>query len=273
MGGLRAVGEHQDATPEKEIGRLKPRTYHYLALTAFSAAGLALGGRAHSQGIGAVTYTAPVLHPGQVALLPPSQTFIALSPETTVFQFRLPHRDAATGKTRIDTLNQAGTTLLLEKLYYLPPNRKHGTNSSASIGAWYWFHSSSSDKLTVYGNYFYDSRVGFQVNVGGDTHLGLFEYYGFLLANAKVPSPKSPIGIQLGIGPYFNRRNGQSATFSGGDTGVAALLGVSYNQGLKSRISYSGELRYINYRAPAQELGLSTTDSLVRVYAGVNYRL
>ncbi|MGI4792330.1 MAG: hypothetical protein ACRYFS_26180 [Janthinobacterium lividum] len=257
---------------------MKPRSTNYATFTKHAAlttavlAGLMLGGRAQAQSTGAETSTVRPTGSGGSLKLPPAQTFIAVSPDATVFQFKVSLRDA-NGFTHTDTHSYAGTTLLAEKLFSLPPNHKGGSLSSASIGAWYWYHNSNIDRLALYGKYFLDNKIGFLANVGGDTHLGLFEYYGFVLDNVKNQTPTSPFGVQIGIGPYFNRRSGNDhLTFSGGDTGVAALLGLSYAP-KHSPLSYSAELRYINYHVPARDLGISTTDSLVRFYAGVTYNL
>ena len=249
---------------------MKTPTLKYAALIA--AAGLMLGGRAQAQSTGVETVAQTRGTTGNQLVIPPAQTIIALSPETTVFQFKVTLRNSD-GKTHTDTSSYAGTTLLAEKLYFLRPAHKNGPFSTATIGAWYWYHNSQVDRVALYGKYFLNDRVGLLASVGGDTHLGLFEYYGFVLGNLKNQTPASPVGIQVGIGPYFNRRSGNDGrTFSGGDTGFAALLGVSYSP-KKSPLSYSAELRYINYHVPARDLGISTTDSLVRFYAGVNYNL
>ena len=252
---------------------MNARHTSYFALAALAAGGLFGAQGAHAQTTGAETSSRrPAGGGGGGLKLPPSETFIALSPDATVFQFKITNRDA-NGLTHTDTHSYAGTTLLGEKLYFLPPSHKGGPYSSASIGAWYWYHNSRIDRLALYGKYFLDDRLGFLANFGGDTHLGLFEYYGFALYNAKNQTPTSPIGIQLGIGPYFNRRSGNDhVTFSGGDTGFAALIGLSYAP-RRSPLSYSAEMRYINYKVPARDFGLSTTDSLVRFYAGVSYNL
>ena len=237
-----------------------------------AALGLVLCGPAQAQTTGVETSTVRPTGSGSSLVLPPAQTFVALSPSATVFQFKVTLRDA-NGFTHTDTHSYAGTTLLGEKLFFLRPNHKGGPLSTASIGAWYWYHNSQIDRVSLYGKYFIDDRIGFLANIGGDTHLGLFEYYGFVLANVKNQTPASPVGIQIGIGPYFNRRSGNDRrTFSGGDTGIAGLLSVSYAP-KKSPLSYSAELRYINYHVPARDLGISTTDSLVRFYAGITYNL
>lgn len=256
---------------EKENIRLKLRKTRYIATAATLAAGLILGGRTQAQSTLFETNGTHRPGPGQALVIPPSQTIIALSPETTLFQFKIVKRDD-NGFTHTDTSTYAGTTLLAEKVYFLRPNRVHGAFSSATVGAWYWYHNSKIDRLALYGKYFLDNRFGFQLNIGGDSHLGLFEYYLFALANIKNNTPQSPVGVQIGIGPYINRRSGKDETFSGGDPGIAALLGVGYAP-KNSPLSYSAELRYINYHVPAKDLGVSTTDSLLRFYAGVNYKL
>ena len=252
---------------------MKSRRIMFAALAAAVAAGLTLGGRAQAISTGAEQNPPPQARPGQQQSLPAPITIVAISPETTVFQFRVPHRDPATGKTQVNTITDLGTTVVAEKLFYLPSNvnRKKGPLSSATLGAWYWYHNSKVDRLSLYGKYFYDNRVGVQFNAGGDTHLGLFEYYAFVLYNAKNQSQTSPVGIQLGLGPYVSRRNAQTETFSGGDTGITGLFDLSYTQ--STRISYSGEIWYVNYHAPARDFGISTTDSLLRFYVGVNYKL
>jgi hypothetical protein len=249
---------------------LKSCMIRYTLVAASALALLLPGGGARAISTGAETEEPPVVVPGATQKTLPAQTYIGLSPETTVFTFRIPVRDSQ-GHTSINTVTDLGTTLVAEKLFYLQPSRAHHDVSTASLGAWYWYHNSQTDRLSVYGKYFYNSRVGGQLNIGGDTHLGLFEYYAFFLYNAKKQTKLSPVGIQLGIGPYLNRRNGKTATFSGGDPGVTGLVDITYTQ--SPRISYSGELWYVNYHAPARDLGLSTTDSLVRFYAGINYKL
>lgn len=243
----------------------------YAALTAAGAAGLMLGGRVQAQDPYPVTDTETIQTTDGAVIIPPAQTYLALSPELTFFQFKIVKRDP-NGDTHTNTSTYAGTTLLAEKLYFLRPNRNKGQYSSATVGAWYWYHNSKIDRFSLYGKYFFDNRLGLQVNIGGDTHLGFFDYYLMALLNVNNPTKKAPVVVQIGAGPYFNRRNGRDDSFSGGDTGFAALIGIGYAP-KKSPISYSAELRYINYRAPAQELGLSTTDSLLRAYVGVNYKL
>ena len=254
---------------------MKSRMMRYAALTAAGAAGLMLGGRVQAQGTYQFTSTKPIRGQDGAVIIPPAQTYLALSPELTFFQFKIVKREA-NGDTHTNTSTYAGTTLLAEKLYFLRPNRNKGQFSSATVGAWYWYHNSKIDRFSLYGKYFFDNRLGLQANVGGDTHLGFFDYYLMAMLNlnnaTQKATDKTPVAVQIGIGPYFNRRSGRDDTFSGGDTGFAALIGIGYAP-KKSPISYSAELRYINYRAPAQEFGLSTTDSLLRAYVGVNYKL
>lgn len=246
-----------------------------LAAAALAAAAvLLLGGGAQAISTGEIMDDGgKKVVQGAVRPTTPTQTVIAVSPETTVFQFRVPVRDS-NGRTHINTITNVGTTVVVEKLFTLEGYRpRHSNSSTASIGAWYWYHNSKTDRFSVYGKYFANSRVGGQLSVGGDSHLGLFEYYALLLYNAKKITPTSPLAIQLGIGPYLSRRSGRTDTFSGGDPGVTGIVDLTYMPGGNRRVSYTGEVWYVNYHAPARDLGISTTDSLLRFYAGINYKI
>jgi len=255
---------------------MKPSMTRYpaaLAAAALAAALLLLGGGARAISTGEIMDDGTKKKvQGVVRETTPPQTVIAVSPETTVFQFRVPVRDSK-GGTHINTITDVGTTVVVEKQFHLERNRPHHDSSSASIGAWYWYHNSNTDRFSIYGKYFSNSRVGGQLSIGGDTHLGLFEYYALFLYNAKNATKASPVGIQLGVGPYLSRRSGRTDTFSGGDPGVTGVADLTYTPGGGGRVSYTGEVWYVNYKAPARDLGLATTDSLMRFYAGLNYKI
>ena len=162
--------------------------------------------------------------------------------------------------------NDSGPLVLIEKLYRLDQReafQKTGKpGSTFSLGAWYWYHNSSIDRYSLYGKYFFNNRYGLQGSIGGDTHLGLSEYYGFFLYNALRTNARQKVGVQLGVGPYLPRT-------SSGNTGYTATGAVAYN--LSPALSAVGSLWYINYKQKLQQFGFNKTSTTVRYTVGLGY--
>ena len=130
------------------------------------------------------------------------------------------------------------------------------------MGAWYWYHNGSTDRFSVYDKYFLNNRYGVQASLGGDTHLGLSEYYGFFLYNALRTNAHQKVGLQLGAGPYLPRT-------SAGDLGYTATGAVAYN--ISPELSAVGSLWYINYKQKFDQFGFDKTSTTVRYTMGAGY--
>jgi hypothetical protein len=162
--------------------------------------------------------------------------------------------------------NDAGPLVLFEKLYRLDQRetfQKTGkAGSTFSLGTWYWYHNSKIDRYSVYGKYFFNNRYGLQGSIGGDTHLGLSEYYGFFLYNIVRSNDKNKVGVQIGAGPYLPRT-------SQGDVGYTGTAAAAYN--LTSDVSLVASLWYVNYKQKFEQFGFDKTSTTVRYTVGAGY--
>lgn len=161
--------------------------------------------------------------------------------------------------------NDAGPLVLYEKLYRLDTPRptfrgKEGT--SLSLGFWYWYHNSKFDRYAAYSKYFFNPRIGAQVSVGGDTHTGINEYYGFLLVNALRATRSNKVGVQVGVGPYIPRT-------SIGGSGITYTVAAAYN--INSDLSVVGSLWYLNFKSKFPAFGFEQTSTTARYTVGVGY--
>lgn len=175
---------------------------------------------------------------------------------------------ARTGSGQIFSFksNDSGPLVLIEKLYRLDQRetfQKTGKpGSTFSLGAWYWYHNNRVDRYSVYGKYFFNNRYGLQGSLGGDTHLGLSEYYGFFLYNALRTNATQKVGLQLGAGPYLPRT-------SAGNLGYNATGAAAYN--ISPDLSAVLSLWYINYKQKFQQFGFDKTSTTLRYTIGVGY--
>ena len=162
--------------------------------------------------------------------------------------------------------NDSGPLILVEKLYRLDQREtflKTGRpGSTFSLGAWYWYHNSNTDRFSLYGKYFLNNRYGLQGSFGGDTHIGLTEYYGFFLYNVLRTNAKQKVAVQAGVGPYLPRT-------SAGDLGYTATGAAAYN--ISPELSAVASLWYINYRQKFSQFGFDKTSTTVRYTFGVGY--
>jgi hypothetical protein len=162
--------------------------------------------------------------------------------------------------------NDVGPLVLVEKLYRLDQREtflKTGKpGSTFSLGAWYWYHSSTTDRYSIYGKYFFDNRYGAQLSIGGDSHVGLNEYYGFFLYNALRSNDKNKIAIQVGVGPYLPRT-------STGNLGYTATAAAAYT--LTPDTSVILSLWYVNFEQKFPQFGFNRTSTTLRYTVGVGY--
>lgn len=256
------------------------------ALTAVVVLGLAVGGRpARAQFSNAEQgATGQVIKIGtdgkpHTVLVHLGQYFLTFSPYT-VFQFRDPSHNPKTGENTLNRSSRVGPFLQLEKYFplYSPPSTEQAATSAGTddpaapgpvkgykfsqqaftAGAWYWYHGGSDinrDRFALYGKYNYNNQLGAEINAGGSTSSGFFEYYGFLLFSSQVP-PKDKLSFTVGVGPYLPKS-------SLGNTGFTGTLGVAYRLGPQYRLSAG--IWYLNYSRPTTELGGgSISESLTR---------
>lgn len=161
--------------------------------------------------------------------------------------------------------SDAGPMALYEKLYRVDagrPSYKGREGASLSLGTWYWYHNNAVDRFAVYGKYFFNRGIGAQISVGGDTHTGVNEYYGFLLYNVVRSKPKLPVGVQVGVGPYFPRA-------SLGGSGYTYTAAAAYS--LSPDVSIVASLWYVNFKARFPTFGFSDTSTTARYTVGVGY--
>lgn len=242
-----------------------------MTIRQFAAAGAALGilaiaMPAHAQ-FGSLRetsdteYTQYVTSTGKSAEFKPFTVFF--SPDT-LFQ-RTGARTSGGQIIRYKT-NDTGPLVLVEKLYRLDQREtflKTGkSGSTVSIGAWYWYNSAKTDRLALYAKYFLNNKYGAQLSLGGDTHLGLSEYYGFFLYNVLRSNEKNKVAVQVGAGPYIPRT-------SLGDPGYTATAAVAYN--ISPTLSAIGSLWYVNYKQKFNQFGFQKTSTTARYTLGVGY--
>jgi len=266
-------------------GALGEDTRHGAAiLTVIAALGLTFTTRPafaqFSNTEGAATNQTTRMGPdGKLHVVYSSRYFLTFSPYT-VFQFRDPNHNPQTGGNTLDRSSRVGPFVQIEKYFPLhstdrddaatavaggdqtaltpPPAPYKFSQQAFTAGAWYWYHGGSDinrDRFALYGKYNYNSQLGAEVNAGGSTSSGFFEYYGFLLYSPPLP-PKNKVSLTIGVGPYLPKS-------SLGNTGFTASLGIAYRLGAAYRLTAG--VWYLNYNRPTNELGGgSISESLTR---------
>ena len=140
------------------------------------------------------------------------------------------------------------------------PTANNSNTSSSTLGAYYWYNSKHRDNYAAYYKYFPTSKIGGQVTIGGDTKLGINEYYLFVLYNALVADPKHKLAVQVGAGPYFPRQEL-------GKGGWNYILGASY--GFSPEYSAVASLWYVDFENSFPQYGFNTRSTTARFSLGI----
>ncbi len=239
------------------------RSLRFAAPAAVLLCALALGTPAHAQfsslretGEATVDATGKIIFKSNTLIFSPVTTFQRAGAKVGT--------GAQGGNIFSFKANEAGPMLVYEKLYRLDvrPTFKKKEGTSLALGFWYWYHNNNVDRYAAFSKYFVNKSIGAQISIGGDTHTGVNEYYGFLLYNALRPKEKQPIGVQLGIGPYIPRTNL-------GSSGYTYTVSAAYNA--TSVVTVLASLWYVNYKAKFQTLGVENTSQTARYTVGVGY--
>ena len=234
------------------------------ALAAAALSGL-LSGPAHAQ-FGSLRETFTPAAPTQTTTGTPGGAtvklgqvdrpiYIGINPYT-LFQVSHSIQDAQTSAVATETGNAIGPLVVVEKTFRLEDP------TSFSLGTWYWFNNSKTDRLGIYGKYGINSRIGVQGTIGGSTHTGFDEYYAFLLYNVLRGSAKLPLSAQVGVGPYIPRKGE-------GDAGYTGTIQASYAG--KGNLSYNASLWYVKYNQNFPDLALKSNNTTARFSLGVGY--